>query len=407
MDLIYQIEEEIKKLKNNEYGILVYYKKSSGIITMTLTIPLGILKKEISEMKIEFQVVIDTNGTKVIPKLYCLSPYCYPHFADGRDLFYELKSTKNPKQNFTISNLLNDILQFIKLNFEKGCLYFFGKYYLGNKYDLKIFQKGCQNIINIKENLSINGKNVKLNRLLILSDVYFLLFEQEKWNKNNLTLIFWSSINNIQKVQKVKETKTLILQWSQKDDIPYSMSINLPKRDEFIQILLDKMHHFGMVYNVTKVDENQPKKSGKKNNDIVFKSQNVKLISDYNKQNAENEEDEDDEEGEEIEDEEDKNKETKITVIDNTQKTNKDNNTQNMNKEKENDKNKEIKKDEIVNKEDKKDEVVKEKNIEEKKEGNGDEKNIIEIKDENKKEDNKKEDIKNEDIKKEDNKENV
>ena len=56
-----------------------------------------------------------------------------------------------------------------------------------------MLKKGCdnKNIFAVKESLILNGKSIKLNRLVVLSDVYFLMFEQEKWYKNNLILIFW------------------------------------------------------------------------------------------------------------------------------------------------------------------------------------------------------------------------
>ena len=240
MELIDELEEEIEKLKDNQYGLMVMKTKSKGVITASILIPEEILNKEISEMSIEFQLILDTNTLKLVPRLYCLSAYCFPHFADGRDLFNELRSSKNQKQNLSLSNLLSDILEFIKINYENGGLYFFGNYYLGAKYSLKLLQKGCENILNVKENLVLNGKSVKLNRVLVISDVYFLLFEQEKWYKNNLNLLFWSSISNIEKIQKVKDNKTIILQWIQKEKETYPMTLTIQQRDAFIQNLLEK-----------------------------------------------------------------------------------------------------------------------------------------------------------------------
>ena len=309
MELIDEIEEEIDKLKRNEYGFRVIKTKNKGIITTSIIIPEEIINKEISEMSIEFQLIIDTNSVKLVPKLYCVSPFCYPNLADGRDLFNELRSSKNPNNNNNwIANLLPDILEFIKINFEKGGLFFVGNYYLGAKYDLRLLQKGCENILNVRENLVINGKNVKINRVLVLSDVYFLLFEQEKWYKNNLTLLFWSSLSNIEKIQKVKDNKTLILQWTQKEKDTYPMSLTIQQRENFIERLLEKMHNFGMVFDVTQGNQNQIKKNLKKG-DEISQSQNVKLINDYNKQELErninnNEEEEEYEEGEEEEDDE-------------------------------------------------------------------------------------------------------
>lgn len=338
MELIDEIEEEIDKLKNNEYGFIINKTKNKGIITTSIIIPKDIINKNISEMSIEFQLIIDTISLKLIPKLYCVSAFCYPNFADGRDLFNELRSTKNPNKNNWIANLLSDILEFIKINYEKGGLYFIGNYYLGSKYDLRLFQKSCDNILNVKENLVINGKSLKLNRVLIISDVYFLLFEQEKWYKNNLTLLFWSSISNIQKIQKVKDTKTVILQWAQKEKNTYPMSLTLPQREAFIRELLEKMHHFGMIYDVTRMD------GGKIKKEDISQSQNVKLINDYNRQeleknkNNEEEEEEEYEEGEEEEDDIEENNKpnegqnVKLDVKQNNIEENNQENNNNQNK---------------------------------------------------------------------------
>ena len=397
MELIDELEEEIDKLKDNVYGLKVIKSKYRGIITTSIIIPQDILNKEISEMSIEFQLIIDTNSLKLMPKLYCVSPFCYPHFADGRDLFNELRSSKNPQKNYWLENLLSDILEFIKINYERGGLSFFGNYYLGTKYDLRLLQKGCETILNVRENLVINGKSLKINRVLVLSDVYFLLFEQEKWYKNNLTLLFWSSISNIQKIQKVKDSRTIILQWTQKEKETYPMSLTLPQRDIFIENLLEKMHHFGMVYDVTKMDntnknKNIDKKKLKKIDDIS-ESQNVKLINDYNRQdleinknNEEEEEEEEYEEGEEEEDDEEedehnKDKDKKNVIID-VKKDNKEKNIDNENnnnneggqiednkdKNKEENKNENQEKKEEKKKEEDDDEFIEVNNNEDKKE---------------------------------------
>ena len=367
MELIDELEEEIDKLKDNEYGIRVIKTKYRGILTTSIVIPQEIINKEISEMPIEFQLIIDTNSLKLIPKLYCVSPFCYPHFADGRDLFYELRSSKNPEKYYWLSNLLSDILQFIKINYEKGGIYFFGNYYLGSKYDLRLLQKGCENILNVRENLIINGKSLKINRVLVLSDVYFLLFEQEKWYKNNLTLLFWSSISNIQKIQKVKDSKTIILQWTQKEKETYPMSLTLPQRESFIERLLEKMNHFGMIYDITKMEnnKNETKKIFKKGIDIS-QSQNIKLINDYNRQELEknngqelekkknNEEEEEEEYEEEEEEEDDEEEDIKDNVqqnvaidVNQNQKENNDTVNNQMEQNEENkEKNKEMNKNE-------------------------------------------------------------
>ena len=316
MDFYSSIEQTIDDLKKNEYGIIIKKTKKNMLLTTSIKFPKEILNKEISQMSIEFLLIIDLYKPKFLPKLYCVSPYCFPHFADGRDIFRELPSSKNPKKVFNFNNILSEILEFIKANFQNGGLYFFGKYYLGSRYDLRMLQRGCssKNIFNVKENLVLNGKSIKLNRIVILSDVYFLLFEQEKWYKNNLILTFWSSIINIQKIQKVKDSKTLILQWTQKENENYAMSLTVVQRDNFINTVLDKMHQFGMAYDVQKFEEN--KETGenfekKKSKDL--ESQNQNLLNNDNEEenedyNEEEEEEEDDEnEGDNVDNKENDN----------------------------------------------------------------------------------------------------
>jgi len=316
MDFYSSIEQTIDDLKKNEYGIIIKKTKKNMLLTTSIKFPKEILNKEISQMSIEFLLIIDLYKPKFLPKLYCVSPYCFPHFADGRDIFRELPSSKNPKKVFNFNNILSEILEFIKANFQNGGLYFFGKYYLGSRYDLRMLQRGCssKNIFNVKENLVLNGKSIKLNRIVILSDVYFLLFEQEKWYKNNLILTFWSSIINIQKIQKVKDSKTLILQWTQKENENYAMSLTVVQRDNFINTVLDKMHQFGMAYDVQKFEENKETAENfekKKSKDL--ESQNQNLLNNDNEEenedyNEEEEEEEDDEnEGDNVDNKENDN----------------------------------------------------------------------------------------------------
>ena len=305
MEWIEEIENQIDKLKDNEFNLTVKKTIARGVICADITIPQDTFNKEIYDDEIEFKLVIDTFSLKLSPKLFCLTPYCFPHLADGRDLYKELRNSKDSNNGISLSNLLADLLEFIKINYERGGLIFCGNYYLGARYDLKILQKGCENIINVKENLKINGKNIKYNRVLVLSDVYFLLFEQEKWYKNNLTLLFWASINNIEKIQKFKDNKTIILHWATKDKGIYLMSLTIADRDSFIQDLLEKMKTFGMNFDIMKLNKNneiehqQFSSSSKlhKGSGDKFQSQNVNLIDN------ENNEEEEDEEGEEEEDE--------------------------------------------------------------------------------------------------------
>ena len=330
LEWIEEIEKEIDKLKDNEYDLIIKKTVASGVLSANIIIPQDTFVKELTEDEIEFKLVINTSSLKLTPKLYCLTPYCFPHLADGRDLYKELRNSKVKSSGISLENLVEDLIEFIKINFERGGLIFCGNYYLGEKYDLRILQKGCENIINVKQNLVLNGKNSRFNRVLVLSDVYFLLFEQEKWSKNNLILLFWSSINNIEKIQKVKDNKTLILHWTTKEkENAYLMSLIIPDRGSFIQDLLEKMKTFGMNFDIMKINKNNEVEHNSfssstkfqvQSTDEKIRSQNAKLMKYIGRKKKENEndnneeeegEEEEDEEGEEEEDDEQEKEEEK------------------------------------------------------------------------------------------------
>ena len=315
LEWVEEIEKEIDKLKDNEYGLIIKKTVARGVLSANIIIPPDTFGKELTEDEIEFKLVIDTANLKLTPKLYCLTPYCFPHLADGRDLYKELRNSKVKTSGISLENLVDDLIEFIKINFERGGLIFCGNYYLGEKYDLRILQKGCENIINVKQNLVLNGKNSRFNRVLVLSDVYFLLFEQEKWSKNNLILLFWSSLNNIEKIQKVNDNKTLILHWTTKEkENAYLMSLVIPDRGSFIQDLLEKMKTFGMNFDIMKINKNNEVEHNSFSSSTKFQvqssdekihSQNVKLMKYIGRKKKENENDNNEEEEEEEEEGED------------------------------------------------------------------------------------------------------
>ena len=61
-------------------------------------------------------------------------------------------------------------------------------------------------------------------------------------------LLFWASFNNIEKIQKLKDNKTVMLHWATKDkDNCYLMNLFFTKREEFLKDLLERVKTFGIV----------------------------------------------------------------------------------------------------------------------------------------------------------------
>lgn len=52
---------------------------------------------------------------------------------------------------------------------------------------------------------------------MLVSDIFVCLFDQEKWNKNNLHLTFWSSMRSLVTIKKIMKGDTCRLFWKTKN----------------------------------------------------------------------------------------------------------------------------------------------------------------------------------------------
>jgi len=69
----------------------------------------------------------------------------------------------------------------------------------------------------VKEKVVIDGKEKEFQRILMVSDIYICLFEQDKWNKNNLVLIFWSNLRSLVTIKKTINGDDCKFYWKQKN----------------------------------------------------------------------------------------------------------------------------------------------------------------------------------------------
>ena len=384
-----RIEYELSQLKNNNLGIMITSIKQKKEYQIDIIIPHSLIDPSIYNEEITFVLVINSDTFPYSPpKLFCTTQYCFPQYSDGRDILEEVLGEKW-NENIKLITLLPLIPDFIKKVFMDGNLLYIGKYYLGGKYDLKLLERSNFEIKQVKENVLINGKWVKFLRIMLISDIYFLLFESEKWNKNKLTLVFWSSINCLKSIKKILVNNLVFIHWSQKGiNVPYEMFLTMDKGEETVDKLLEKIHYFGLNYNITKEIKGN-KIEEKKENEIVEEKIDNKVDE------VKKEEKKIEEKKEEPKIEEEKNEEPKIEE--------KKDEVKNEEKENKEEPKLEEKKNEETKLEEKKSEEPKieqnEKKEEDKKEE--DKKEEDQKKEEEKKEEEKKEEEKKEEEKKE------
>ena len=128
---------------------------------------------------------------------------------------------------------------------------------MDDRYETRFFENNkCVNITKVKQSLVIKGKKVLYARTVVLSDVNFLLFKKDKANKNSMILLFWSSFNNLEKVQKLSDNKTVILHWTSLDKLNnYSMNLSFENRNLFLNELMERVKNFGMVFDISKLNK--------------------------------------------------------------------------------------------------------------------------------------------------------
>ena len=259
MQYMDDLEEQIDKLVKNTMGIDVIKNFTRGILSAEIIIPKDKIEKGITQCDIKFEIWIDSYSPTLypVPRLYCLTPYCFPSLADGRDLFRELRNCGDyRKGDLYLTNLILELLEFIKINYERGGLIFCGNYYLDEKLEARYFDNDhCKNITKVKQKLFIKGKNVTYNRIVVLSDIYFLLFKKDKNSKHGRILLFWGSFHNIEKIQKLSDNKTVLLYWTTRDKgNNYKMNLSFEERNQFLDDLTKRIKNFGMKFDIYKMN---------------------------------------------------------------------------------------------------------------------------------------------------------
>jgi len=265
-----RIEEDIEKLKSNNLNISVSSTRyTSEIYYVELIYPVSIFEKNLTKSDINFllEFSVLTYPSRP-PRLYCLSSFCSPSFSDGRDILENI--IQEWKEEMDINIILNSIPLFVKMYIQDVDMWFIGRYYLGSKYDFKLFSQKNYLIKNVKENVSINGKYLKFPKILIISDIYFLLFEQEKWGKNNLILTFWASINSIKSIKKVLINNIILIHFNQRGKKEKIFELNLTNSEndnQIVDFLLENMKKYGMNLNEQSGNNNNNNKDNNNNNE--------------------------------------------------------------------------------------------------------------------------------------------
>lgn len=253
-----RIENEVNQLQENPF----FYRIIKKISFEEMMIELKYTHPEEGKDDIFFILHMLPNYPFVPPRLYCKSAFSYPSIADGRDILEEILN-QQWTTSIKIVDIADKIPQFIidfLNNLKEGTVFLSGNYLLDEKYDLSLFEQLPVYIQKIKERVNIDGKDKEFNKIMVISDMFFCLFDQERWSKNNLKLTFWSNIKSLVTIKKTVKGDLCRFFWKQKSKRnTYELSLLVQENsDKIIDLLLSKMKNFGINYKVSRI-LNEPK----------------------------------------------------------------------------------------------------------------------------------------------------
>lgn len=260
-----EIKRTVKKISKDEYQI-------------DITIPTTLTK---NALDIELRMLIQKNYPFNPPKLFFITKFIFPHLADCRDVIEDVIGTIWQTQ-YRIEEIIEKIPKFIieySSSLEEGYLILAGNFYLGEKYDLSFIESLPVYTKRIKERELVNNKPCDINKVLMISDLYFCLFEVDKKNKNIGILTFWSNIKALITIRRIVKDNICIFVWRNKLEKKKLQEIKIivQQGEELVNLILGKMECFGINYNISQRSL-EPKEGKVPNCDIDMVEKQIEEI---------------------------------------------------------------------------------------------------------------------------------
>lgn len=153
---------------------------------------------------VKFNIELKKDFPNASPEVFCISNFIFPTLFDNRDLMVSILGNEWEKTN-SIEDIINAIPTFcerVSENTTNKYLVYFGEYKINEVYDINHFLSNpelnffkCVQFLKSKSNN--NSNKLRKERYIVLSDVYFLLFDPAPNFKNMAKLIFWGDIRSL------------------------------------------------------------------------------------------------------------------------------------------------------------------------------------------------------------------
>jgi ubiquitin-protein ligase len=138
-----RIENEISLLNSINKSIrLKKFNKDEYYIDITIPVQIQTDEETFSNTEVVFLIHLPHNYPINPPKLYCKTPFSFPHICDGRDIVEDVlgQNWVSSLKIFDIVEKLPNFTQEFYKNLQQGVLVLVGSYYLGERYDLSFLE---------------------------------------------------------------------------------------------------------------------------------------------------------------------------------------------------------------------------------------------------------------------------
>ena len=224
---------------------------------------------------IYFSITLNDKFPESLPIVKCLTNFSFPNLYDNSDLYKNIilfRITDNIIKKEDSFLILEDIilglkpfLEEIKKNEEKNKFFYYGDYILDEIYDINDFFSSQKNEF-FRANQIM--KENKIKKYIILSDVYFLLFDPVPDVFNYAKLIFFCDIMILNNINENNNEKKIYLEIkdeknNKNDNIKLCFEFD-QKFNEFLKGKNDRINKLKNKYKLTisKNDINEINEAG-------------------------------------------------------------------------------------------------------------------------------------------------
>ena len=261
--------EQFKTLQKELYSIPIYIKRITiDIFYIYCTIKPELISDSLIKINdnVEFLIIIGKHFPFVPPKVLCLTNFSSPNLNDGRDLLDDIMKfpwSNQFKLQFIITLIPKFIVEFLN-QIQNGIYHIWGKFYLDEIYDYDVL-KNCKNKFfeNAEEIILLNNKKIyEENRLILISDEYFLMFQDMGiFNIGSFKLIFVANIKSLSNIYQNSTTDSIDLKFWVKKDKFCSIKLKTKLGESILKILTENLKNNKIKYKMT--NKSLGKKIGK------------------------------------------------------------------------------------------------------------------------------------------------